>query len=147
MQAFVTYVAANPYPQILARHFGPNTNAQNDVTAIFDTVRRMALPNGFRPANSRWDHVGPYDLGEITIQRPNGGYPKLAESFNVRAANVPQYPFINIYNFGWGALWKRRRADLECGKDIGPKVNFKMHFLGSLLFHEVMYANATSSRG
>ncbi len=146
MLELVTFVAANPNRQVLQRYF--DLNDENEVTAIFNTVRRMAEPGGFpRPAGSEF--IRPYDISEITILRTHGSLPNLAFANNVEAqyrpSTNPQFPdpdrtpTITVTSFGWGALWKRRRNDLKCGVDIGPKTNYKMHYLGSLLLHEILY--------
>ena len=133
MQALVTYVAGNPNAQTLARYFNPND--ANDVTAIFTTVRDMAQPGGATNPPSQ-ANFGPSDLSQISVIRASGSPPDLAEAFNTAAAgNNPQ---IKVYDFGWGALWQRLRSSIDCSM-IGPKTNYKMHFLGSLLLHETLY--------
>ena len=136
MQALVTYVAQNPNAQVLARYFDPNDN--NDVNAIFNTVMQMASPNP--PAQiPGTPQYTPMDLHEISVIRPHEGYlPTLAESFRTSFVNFNLQ--IKVYEFGWNSLFARLRQDIQCS-DIGPNTNYKMHFLGSLLLHEVLYAS------
>lgn len=162
MQELVTFVAANPNPAVTARYFDPND--QNDVTAIFDTVRRMAEAGGVpRPSGERYLNIRPYDLSELTILLAKSIQLKLlldpgvfieesltlafAENTNAeyREINhqIPEYPpTITVTEFGWGALWQRQRRSISCRRDIAGRTNFKMHFLGSLLLHEILYVVA-----
>lgn len=136
LQALVTYVSANPNAQVLARYFDPND--ANDVTAVFTTVMQMASVNPPRnPAGAR-ANLRPTDLHNISVIRSSGGFPNLAESFNVGFQDQNQQ--IKVYNFGWSGLWQRLRSSIQCS-DIGPKTNYKMHFLGSLLLHETLHFN------
>ena len=141
MLELVNFVAMNPNPRIFQRYFDPQYVA--DVNAIFATVRDMAADGGIpRPANGA-KKVRPYDISEITILRGEGKLPNVAFSLNTRPQPANDDPqTITVTSFGWGALWRLLRGDLECGRDIGPKVDYKMHFLGSLLFHEVLYVTA-----
>ncbi|KAL6716725.1 hypothetical protein ACLMJK_006293 [Lecanora helva] len=137
----VTYVAENPNQQSLDRYFAPQHHA--DVTSIFNAVRRMSVPRGI-PENQRIPDFRPYSLSDITVAREkNGAFGPLAESFYVnRTSTEPS--LIVIYDFGWTALWQRRRQDLACQRDIGPKTNYKMYFLGSLFLHEVLHFHIVS---
>ena len=132
----VTYVSQNPNPLVLNRYF--TAADQNAVTAIFDTVRQMAQVGGF-PNPLRTLH--PTDLNQIHVTRPKGVGLTLAESFNIEATGAGER--IAVYDFGWGALWKKRRSDVKCDCDI-KKTNYKMHFLGTLLLHEVLYVSPAS---
>ena len=134
MQTLVTYVAQNPNAQVLARYFRPQD--AGDVNAIFNTVMQMASTNP--PATPPGQSVSrPMDLHDINVIRSGGGFPTLAESFDVSVISV--FPQIKVYDFGWFALWQRLLRSIRCSH-IGPKTNYKMHFLGSLLLHEVLYA-------
>ena len=136
LQTLVTYVAGNPNPQVLARYFDPND--ANDVAAIFTTVMQMASLNPPQnPAGAR-QNLAPTDLHNISVVRAGGGFPDLAESFNIGARDQNQQ--IKVYNFGWSGLWQRLLQSIKCS-DIGPKTNYKMHFLGSLLLHETLHFN------
>lgn len=136
LQTLVTYVAGNPNAQVLARYFDPND--ANDVTAIFTTVMQMASTNPpSNPAGAR-ANLAPTDLHNISVIRAGGGFPNLAESFNVGPQNTNQQ--IKVYNFGWSGLWQRLLQSIKCS-NIGPKTNYKMHFLGSLLLHETLHFN------
>ena len=136
LQTLVTYVAGNPNPQVLARYFDPND--ANDVTAIFTTVMQMASVNPpTNPPGAR-ANLQPTDLHNISVVRSSGGFPDLAESFNVGVQDRGQQ--IKVYNFGWSGLWQRLLQSIKCS-DIGPKTNYKMHFLGSLLLHETLHFN------
>lgn len=132
MIELVTYVENHPDRYVLARYF-PVT-AQDEVTAIFRTVRLMAQPGGHpNPIQSS----EPNDLRRIRLSLENG-YSKiatLAEATGTRSSSAEAA--IMIYQFGWGALWQRLRATIKCS-DIGPKTNYKMHFLGSLMLHETL---------
>jgi hypothetical protein len=159
MLELVTFAAENQNPQVLTRYF--DANDQDDVTAIFDTVRRMAQPGGIPRPGPQYEDLRPYDLSEITILRAKSIKPSLiykptlliAESVTLafsentnaeyRKSANPLFPYenpptITVTDFGWGALWKRARPDLKC-TDIGPKTDYKMHFLGSLILHEILY--------
>ena len=134
----VNYVAANPNAYALNRYFVPADHA--DVGRIFNTVRSMIQPGGI-PQNQRDRGAGPYDLADFTLVRKHGTSPDLAESFNIEILRRGQGPpQIAVYDFGWSALYRRRRQDLRCGlnKEIGPRTDYKMHFLGSLLLHEIL---------
>ena len=136
MVQVVTFVAANPNPQAMARYFSPADAA--DVTAIFNTVRLMAQPGGF--PNPPADVLPIWkDLSDITVVHTNGikELGTLAESDST-AIGITTGQIINVYDFGWTALWQRLLGDLQCARDIGPKTNYKMHFLGTLLLHETL---------
>lgn len=136
MVEIVTFVAQNPNPQVMARYFSPADAA--DVTAIFNTVRLMAQPGGFPnpPASPLpiWT-----DLSDITVTRTHDikALGTLAYSDNT-LIGLNKGQSIYVYDFAWTALWQRRRRDLQCARDIGPKTNYKMHFLGTLLLHETL---------
>ena len=136
LQTLVTYVAGNPNAQVLARYFDPNH--ANDVNAIFNTVMQMASTNPpTNPPGARANLV-PTDLHSISVTRAKGGFGTLAESINVGPINM--YQAIKVYDFGWNSLWQRLLQSIECSM-IGPKTNYKMHFLGSLLLHETLHFN------
>ena len=136
MVEVVTFVAQNPNPQVMSRYFSPADAA--DVTAIFNTVRLMAQPGGFpnRPAGPLpiWT-----DLSGITVTRTHDiktlGILAESEGTNIGLTTGQS---IYVYDFGWTALWQRLRSGLQCARDIGPKTNYKMHFLGTLLLHETL---------
>lgn len=137
MVQVVTFVAANPNPQVMARYFSPADAA--DVTAIFNTVRLMAQPGGF--PNPLADVLPIWtDLSDITVVHTNGikELGTLAESDRTNIG-ITTGQIINVYDFGWTALWQRLLGDLQCARDIGPKTNYKMHFLGTLLLHETLH--------
>ena len=134
LQTLVTYVAGNPNAQVLARYFDPND--ANDVNAIFNTVMQMASTNPPRNPPGARANLAPTDLHSISVTRAGGGFGTLAESFNYGALNTHQQ--IKVYNFGWTALWQRLLQNIDCSM-IGPKTNYKMHFLGSLLLHETLH--------
>jgi len=139
MVEIVTYVQQNPNPQVLARYFSPNDQA--DVTAIFSIVRQLAQPGGFQNADPLF---GPTDLSQIVIHRGGtaGGWgTTLAQSFDTSCST--NHPRIDLYDFGWGALYKRLRSELNCDCDI-KKTNYKMYILGSVLLHETLYIPPTS---
>ena len=142
----VTHNANNPNPAILARYFRPGD--QGTVTAIFNTVLQMAQAGGYpNPPPYPGSRISPSDLSEINVVRA-GDFQlgTLAESFNTAPAGTTGQ-LIKVYNFGWTALWQRLRQDLQCGRDIGPKTNYKMHFLGTLLLHETLHFNSISFIG
>lgn len=137
LQTLVTFVAGNPNAQVLARYFDPTDAA--DVTAVFTTVMQMASVNPpTNPPGGAREGLVPTDLHNISVVRSSGGFPDLAESFNVGIKDHNQQ--IKVYNFGWSALWQRLLSSIQCS-DIGPKTNYKMHFLGSLLLHETLHFN------
>ena len=131
MMDVVTYVQQNPNPQALARYFSPNHQAY--VAAIFDTVWQMAQPGG-HPRNMA--NYQPTDLNQLTLRRQKGAGFALAASSGWKPSALDQR--IDVYNFGWGALHKRLKSDLDCDCDI-KKVDYKLHFLGTLLLHETLY--------
>ena len=80
----------------------------------------------------------PTDLSEIVLLRKHGLAPTLAQSFNIASRALD--PKIAIYDFGWQVLRNRRFLSdypADCSK-IGSKVDYRMQFLGGLLFHEVL---------
>ena len=136
MVEVVTFVAANPNPQFMARYFSPADAAA--VTAILNTVRLLAQPGGL--PNPPADPLPIWtDLSDITVIHTNGikelGTLAEAERTNI---GLRTGQIINVYDFGWTALWQRLLGDLQCARDIGPKTNYKMHFLGTLLLHETL---------
>lgn len=139
LQALVTYVAGNPNAQVLARYFDPND--ANDVNAIFNTVMQMASTSPpTNPPGAR-ANLAPTDLHQISVTRASGELTTLAEAFNANALNtVGSKQEIKVYNFGWEVLWQRLLQSIKCSM-IGPKTNYKMHFLGSLLLHETLHFN------
>lgn len=136
MVEVVTYVQQNPNPQVLARYFRPTDQAH--VTAIFNTVRQMAQPGGFPNPPKQ---LLPTDLNQIRVSRKTGVGFTLAESFNVQAISTG--PRVEVYDFGWGALYRRLKSDVDCDCDI-KKTSYKMHILGTLLLHEVLYVSPAS---
>ena len=136
MVKVVTFVAANPNPQVMARYFSPADAA--DVTAIFNTVRLMAQPGGFPDPPVDLLPIWT-DLSNITVVRKNGIQELgiLADSERTHLG-ITTGQTIYIYDFGWSGLWQRLLGDLQCPRDIGPKTNYKMHFLGTLLLHETL---------
>ena len=127
----VTYVQQNPNPQALSRYFSPNDQAY--VTAIFDTVRQLAQPGGL--PNPRTG-IRLSDLSQVVVNRVGGFGAVLAETSEFGLTD--QNPSIEVNDFAWGALYKRLKSDLNCDCDI-KKVNYKLHFLGTLLLHETLY--------
>ena len=134
----VTYVSRNPNPQVLRRYFA--TSDQAAVTAIFNAVRQMALQGGF--SNPPSIGLSPTDLNQISVSRKRGPPFDLAQSFGTHSQEVARGNRIEVYDFGWGALWKRLRSEVKCC-DI-KKTNYKMHILGTLLLHEVLYVSPAS---
>ena len=130
----VTHNANNPNGAVMARYFSPGDQAQ--VTAVFQTVLRMAQAGGYQNApNFPGGRISPQDLSEISVVHSSEVQLRtLAESFNIGPVGATG-PQIKVYNFGWASLWQRLRQNLQCGRDIGPKTNYKMHFLGTLLLH------------
>ena len=139
----VTHNANNPNGGVLSRYFRPGDQAQ--VTAVFQTVLRMAQAGGYQNAPPfPGGRISPQDLSEISVVHSSEVQLRtLAESFNVQPVGGTN-PQIKVYNFGWNALWQRLRQSLQCGRDIGPKTNYKMHFLGTLLLHETLHFNSVS---
>lgn len=139
----VTHNANNPNAAVMARYFRAGDAAQ--VTAVFNTVLQMAQAGGYPNAPPfPGGRISPQDLSEIQVVRSSAVQLRtLAESFNVEPVGAAN-PTINVYNFGWNALWQRLRQSLQCGRDIGPKTNYKMHFLGTLLLHETLHFNSVS---
>ena len=136
MVEVVTYVAANPNSQVMARYFSPADATA--VTAIFNTVRLLAQPGGYPNPPG-----GPLpiwtDLSHISVTRKTDltSLPTLAEAEGTNIGETTGQA-ITVYDFGWAALWQRLLKSLQCERDIGPKTNYKMHFLGTLLLHETL---------
>ncbi|KAL8699045.1 MAG: hypothetical protein Q9201_006233, partial [Fulgogasparrea decipioides] len=125
----VNVVVANPNQNVLQNYFDPND--AGDVASVFTTVQQMIAPGGFQnPPNQG---LGPMDLQEIRIRRSNDGCENplvLAHSEGIGTSTNARNPRqITICNFGWNVLYRRLRRDITCDK-IGPKVNYKMQFLG-----------------
>lgn len=80
----------------------------------------------------------PTDLSETVLLREHSVPPVLAASFNV--APRARDPKIAIHDFGWQVLRSRRflsDCPADCSK-ISSKVDYRMQFLGGLIFHEVL---------
>ena len=139
----VNYVSDHPNHHVLARYF--DHQHFEDVNAVFQIVKQMASDE---PPESQETLIktGPQDLKEIRIFRAPGtfGAPVLAEAFNFFVRSTDHH--LKIYDFGWDALFKRLRADIKCD-DIGPKTNYKMHFLGTLMLHEILYVEGVYPDG
>ena len=113
-------------------HFDPKYISR--VQGLFRTVLQMAL-DGVNVQGTTSLGKRPRDLNEITILRSKSWNTYLAEAQNVDPDNLDAT--ITIYDFGWDALHQRTLQQLTCA-DIGPKTNYKMHVLGSLLLHEIL---------
>ena len=139
----VTHNAHNPNAGVLSRYFRPGDQAQ--VTAVFQTVLNMAGAGGYQnPPAFPGGRISPTDLSEINVVHSTEVQLRtLAESFDIQPVGGAN-PTIKVYSFGWTALWQRLRSSLQCGRDIGPKTNYKMHFLGTLLLHETLHFNSVS---
>lgn len=108
------------------------------VQEVAYTVLKMAQRGGITNMPRNLQAFRPTDFSEIVLIREHGTPPILGESFNVGSRGLD--PKISIYDFGWQVL-KNRRFLSDYGKDcskIGSKVDYRMQFLGGLLFHEVL---------
>ncbi|KAL8729207.1 MAG: hypothetical protein Q9181_005080 [Wetmoreana brouardii] len=137
----VNVVVANPNQNVLQNYFDPND--AGDVASVFTTVQQMIAPGGFQnPPNQG---LGPTDLQDIKIRRSNDGCGNpliLAHSEGIGTSTNARNPRqITICDFGWNVLYRRLRRDITCDM-IGPKVNYKMQFLGPLLLHEIFLLGA-----
>ncbi|KAL8945831.1 MAG: hypothetical protein Q9222_007686 [Ikaeria aurantiellina] len=138
LRDLVNTVVANPNPGVLQNYFDPND--AGDVANVFQTVQQMigigGVPNPPHPG------FGPTDLANIQIRRSNEGCGPLvlAYSQGVATLSAANTRLITICDFGWNVLFKRLRRDIECS-DIGPKVNYKMQFLGGIMLHEILHFN------
>ncbi|KAL8868536.1 MAG: hypothetical protein Q9174_004926 [Haloplaca sp. 1 TL-2023] len=135
----VDVVVQNPNPNVLQNYFDPGD--AGDVANVFQTIQGMIAPGGVQnPPNAG---LGPTDLQEIQVLRTNAGCGNLVLAFSEAvgtSTNVRNPRKITICDFGWNVLYRRLRRDLTC-EMIGPKVNYKMQFLGPLLLHEVLHFN------
>ena len=139
MRELVEVVVNNPNPDALNRYFVPGPGVQRQVISVFETIRLMAQPGGYPAPPGGFDvDIGKTNLNEISLRRVSRGkgFTTLAESFEVDYTST-EPGLIKVYDFGWGALFRRLLRDINCN-DIGPKVNYKMYFLGSVLLHETM---------
>ena len=136
MVQIVTYVQQNPNPQVLARYFRPTD--QNQVTSIFNTVRQMAQVGGYPNPHPA---LYPTDLNQIHVFRKKGSGTTLAESFD--AKGTYKDPQTEVYDFGWGAVFKQLISQIDCDCHI-KKTNYKMYTLGALLLHEILYVSPAS---
>ena len=108
------------------------------VQQVAYTVLRMGQPGGITDMDPHLQAFRPTDLSEIVLLREHGTPPTLAQSFGVRPRDLD--PKIAIYDFGWQVLRNRRFLSdypADCSK-IGSKADYRMQFLGGLLFHEVL---------
>ncbi|KAL8688780.1 MAG: hypothetical protein Q9218_005395 [Villophora microphyllina] len=136
----VNVVVANPNQNVLQNYFDPNDAA--DVANIFTTLQQMIAPGGVQnPPNQG---LGPTDLQQIQVRRTNDGCENplvLAYSVGLGTSTNARNPRqITICDFGWNVLYRRLRRDITCDM-IGPKINYKMQFLGPLLLHEILHFN------
>lgn len=139
MLTFVGYVYNNwarVDPNIFEIYFNPTHVIK--VQQVGYTVLRMGQPGGITDMANNLQAFRPTDLSEIVLLREHGVPPILAQSFNVAPRALD--PKIAIYDFGWQVLRNRRFLSdypADCSK-IGSKVDYRMQFLGGLLFHEVL---------
>lgn len=140
MVYFVGYIYNNwarVDPNIFETYFHPFHVTK--VQQVAYTILRMAQPGGITDMAGNLQAYRPTDLSEILLLREHGTAPNLAQSFNVAPRALD--PKIAIYDFGWQVLRNRRFLSdypADCSK-IGSKVDYRMQFLGGLLFHEVLH--------
>lgn len=123
-------------PNIFDTYFHPFHVTK--VKQVAYTVLRMAQPGGITDMAGNLQAFRPTDLSEIVLLRERGLSPILAQSSNVAPRALD--PKIAIYDFGWQVLANRRFLSdypADCSK-IGSKVDYRMQFLGGLLWHEVL---------
>ena len=136
MSNVVNTVVQNPNQNVLQNYFDPDD--AGDVANVFQTVQGMIAPGGVQsPPNAG---LGPTDLQEIRILRNNARCQPLVLAFSEAvgtSTNARNPRQITVCDFGWNTLYRRLRRDLTCDM-IGPKINYKMQFLGPLLLHEVL---------
>lgn len=136
---FVGYVYNNwarVDPNIFETYFHPFHVAK--VQQVAYTILRMAQDGGITDMPRNLQGFRPTDLSEIVLLRERGYPTRLAETFNYAPRALD--PKIVIYDFGWQVLRNRRFLSdypADCSK-IGSKVDYRMQFLGGLLFHEVL---------
>ena len=139
MVTFVGYVYNNWArldPNIFEIYFNPTHVIR--VQQVGYTVLRMGQPGGITNMPTNLQHFRPTDLSDIVLLRERGVSPTLAQAFNVGSRGLD--PRIAIYDFGWQVLSNRRLLSnypADCSR-IGSKVDYRMQFLGGLLFHEVL---------
>ena len=133
---FVYNNLARVDPNIFETYFHPFHFSK--VQRVAYTILRMAQPGGITDMPGNLQAFRPTDLSEIVLIRERGLPPILAQSNNVASRALD--PKIAIYDFGWQVLRNRRFLSdypADCSK-IGPKVDYRMQFMGGLLFHEVL---------
>ena len=137
-------VIANPHLPTMNWYFD---GAAADITAVFQTVLDMSQPGGTQAQDPALRQYGPTALDQITVKRVHGGQPLnpgtgavLADSDNVSINDMSTgaIPTTQVYDWGWQVLYRRFRYEIDCSM-IGPKVNYKMQFLGGVLLHEILY--------
>lgn len=140
MVTFVGFVYNNwarVDPNIFETYFNPTHVIK--VQQVAYTVLRMAQPGGITDMPGNLQIYLPTDLSQIVLMRNRGLSPILAQAFKVRSRGDLD-PRIELYDFGWQVLRNRRFLSdypADCSK-IGSKVDYRMQFLGGLLFHEVL---------
>ncbi|KAL8685685.1 MAG: hypothetical protein Q9218_007601 [Villophora microphyllina] len=135
MSEVVKEVVENPNLAVLANYF--DTGDAEDVAKVFQTVQAMLQPGGV--PNPPFPGYKPTNLNQVKIRRQGlltGCGPGVLAFTNGHSGTESEMATI-ICDFGWNVLYRRLRQDLTCDK-IGPKINYKMQFLGPLLLHEVL---------
>ncbi|KAL8768881.1 MAG: hypothetical protein Q9194_005584 [Teloschistes cf. exilis] len=135
MSAVVNEVVDHPNPGVLQNYFDPGD--ADDVASVFRTVQAMIQPGGV--PNAPNPGFGPTNLNQIRIRRQGilSGCPPGLLAYSSGYATTTKDRETVICDFGWTVLYRRLRRDIECAK-IGPKINWKMQFLGPLLLHETL---------
>ncbi|KAL8661206.1 MAG: hypothetical protein Q9202_005808 [Teloschistes flavicans] len=138
MSAVVNEVVNHPNPSVLQNYFDPGD--ADDVASVFRTVQAMIQPGGV--PNAPNPGFGPTNLNQIRIRREGlfSGCSAGLLAYSSGVASLTPTREIVICDFGWTVLYKRLRRDLQCA-NIGPKINYKMQFLGPLLLHETLHFN------
>lgn len=114
-------------------YFDPSQRAK--VKAVASTIIAMSQSGGITNMARSMRQYRPADLNDIALLRDHGTPPTLAQAINTGTAVFD--PAIYIYDFGWQVLYRRLLSEYTCAM-LDQKVNYKMQFLGGLIFHEVL---------
>lgn len=123
-------------PYILDTYFHPFHLPR--VKKVAAMILQMARQGGVVDIAPNLQVFKPTDFNQIVLLREHGVGTLLAEAFEVGSRQND--PKIVIYDFGWQVLKNRRFLSdfpADCSK-IGSKVDYRMQFLGGLIFHEVL---------
>ena len=132
----ITFLPFNRVASIYDLYFDPAHN--RDVKRIFIVIADYARTDQPMPLRKGLDYC-PTDLYQIRIHadgvhcQPNS----LAISNGTGQFWDDSFPWIKICPHAWRAVYKRFNAGIMCD-DLGDKLSYRMHFIGSILLHEML---------